>query len=1150
MAKCGIKFINIGGKRVGHQSVVNALESASGIKDVNKAVAKSYESIPKTISFKDWDTWFRKAYETPRERDLTDGDIDGYGLDREKATKLKNLVNLVDYSYKKDGRTIYKVDNETLNTFNAVKRNLIARGEGLSNEQIDAIVQGLEETVKVGETRRRAAKLRKQAKINVRKKLGASVDLIGPLDKLLGVQPKDIPVDKLDAYLNVLEEVGARKAVLSLRDKASIINDVNDVLKDIVVVKDKVKKESKEIDPAEKNILIQQAETKINGLNVKNLPLREERDIAREIKDITTKELEQLSNNQLENLSKGVDNINNGISPSSSVVDILIDLQANKSKETLIKFTKTLPKYGDFNSIVSRAYGKIASFINPSKGNSIAHAIRTNPARTMDDIFGKSGSELYNTLHGHLGPNYATYQSDFDAAVRRIDASGDKIRRAAKQNPNKIVESQFKVMRYLLQQEYESNEGSPGVAPASEWFDKTINAAKKNKVKIYNRKTIEIMEGLQDKFKNKEISLKDLSKAERESVKAIKELNADIQNKALVAGGVIRGNLGRVYSDYIHHSALLEEDQEIDLVQQQRNKFMGTKAGPLLDRSSRVGAINLNPFSSTLKAANEVLLDYHMTRPVREVQRAINKAKDEILGNKEYTSTQEDGIIALSQLVDDILDTVFVSSVKDRNWVLRAGDALVKYGYWATLGRLDRVGQESLSNAAIVGIAYTGEMTRGVPTWGGYATSSRGELFLKAINSNQTRKFYGKGSLQGKLADPDRFIDPGKIKNVDAQKYWVLRDMDAAYKNVVENKVVKGARGAVTFVAEGSISFSDKSFGRVLQLQAFTDKFKELTGIEITPKNVHLIESKDEDFFAKYKNEITEARKYADDITSRSFSSVNPFDAIQKNVRKRGEMMNVWRTLNSFLSKFLITEFRLTMYGINAAFGNGDISRVQGARLAAGAFARMLTYNLATIEVMGGIFRSIAEKLFGWEFGDEEDEDYKLTSTLIYRNILSVITTLVLRRNFGALESAIPTLLVEDFNEKHLEDLRDGEEYNSYDHSLMFGVWDKRDFENPNEGLDRPVIEALGPHKKWAKTLNDAYKDYKKMEAAKRPLTKQKYRERLNKRYFEAFGNAGAIPLYNDMNRTWNDHLYNKWYKNAPSGRKTRKRQKRKRTRN
>ena len=58
MATCGVNFIPIGDKRLPSQVIVKALESVKNEQNIDRAVAKSYESLPKGTSFEAWNKWF------------------------------------------------------------------------------------------------------------------------------------------------------------------------------------------------------------------------------------------------------------------------------------------------------------------------------------------------------------------------------------------------------------------------------------------------------------------------------------------------------------------------------------------------------------------------------------------------------------------------------------------------------------------------------------------------------------------------------------------------------------------------------------------------------------------------------------------------------------------------------------------------------------------------------------------------------------------------------------------------------------------------------------------------------------------------------------------------------------------------------------
>ena len=79
----------------------------------------------------------------------------------------------------------------------------------------------------------RARKLLKTAKENVRTKIGVSEGLTTLMNKLFNINPNIIPDDVLESYLELVDMMGKRQAVLTLKEAAELTKDVEKVLDSI-----------------------------------------------------------------------------------------------------------------------------------------------------------------------------------------------------------------------------------------------------------------------------------------------------------------------------------------------------------------------------------------------------------------------------------------------------------------------------------------------------------------------------------------------------------------------------------------------------------------------------------------------------------------------------------------------------------------------------------------------------------------------------------------------------------------------------------------------------------------------------------------------------------------------------------------------------
>ena len=94
----------------------------------------------------------------------------------------------------------------------------------------------------------------------------------------------------------------------------------------------------------------------------------------------------------------------------------------------------------------------------------------------------------------------------------------------------------------------------------------------------------------------------------------------------------------------------------------------------------------------------------------------------------------------------------------------------------------------------------------------------------------------------------------------------------------------------------------------------------------------------------------------------------------------------------------------------------------------------MALYMPLVTAARNGFKNALSSALGGEEEKDQED-DY---GDMFIRSGLGSLISLVLGRNMGNIGRIPISLVVEGINEKYLEGLRNGKDYNTYKHSLMY----------------------------------------------------------------------------------------------------------------
>ena len=345
-----------------------------------------------------------------------------------------------------------------------------------------------------------ARKKVKQAKKNIRTKLGIATDLIGPLERLFNINPTLIPDSVFNKYLSLVEMFGERAAVLTLEEKQSTLKDVQDVLDKMYeeqsqaeemaliladsnnkvynedgtlnyaetiksMLKDgEIQEESAAIMRKYKKDILPQVDTEAKTdeelqqekdeiieqfdnitMDRSNLPSKDERSLARRLnKLIDTVALEELNVTQLKNLLKVVDNINNGYLPhyAQLLVEQMDSINSSDTLANAIKKGKPLP--------FSKIYAKLKSLI--TKKDSYLEMVRRNPLYNIDQVFGSfKGKEIFDSLFSKVAEGMTAFNTEYNKVQKRIEKAQTDVKKSFKLDPKKVLESSFKQMAYMIQ---------------------------------------------------------------------------------------------------------------------------------------------------------------------------------------------------------------------------------------------------------------------------------------------------------------------------------------------------------------------------------------------------------------------------------------------------------------------------------------------------------------------------------------------------------------------------------------------------------------------------------------------------------------------------------------------------------------------------
>ncbi|QDP57429.1 MAG: hypothetical protein Unbinned2299contig1000_30 [Prokaryotic dsDNA virus sp.] len=988
---------------------------------------------------------------------------------------------------------------------------------------VDAVYKKAELADKINKSKRKV----KQAKKNLKTKIGASPDLQPVLEELFAIDPSLIPLDKFDSYFEILESFGQRKKVLNLPQAGEVMETSSDIINSVDT---EVNEEVKESLPSKLN---EEIEADLDGyinniisnkVSLANTYNERGRKLGKYLNDLSREDLLGLIKEKkdgtkdysnLENLKLIKENIANGYIPKFAM-DLKILVESNKSSKAIDNVVSKVKETSILTGF-SRLYGKIKGLITGK--SKMTESLRGTPTFYIDDLLGNFNSKtIWNNTLGKLGKLYSEFQTDLAKNVSSKIEAADSLLYKTKvptiqRMTNAVQKSKYKIMAYRLQREFDSNPGSKQVAPAIEFINETINSVKREEASSkLNKQDIKILEEIKKEFSvNGEISLDKINKSftpnEKKALKLLDEVNEYLESKAIFTSSVLRGDKIKPINNYVHHSVIMK-NQSTDM-SEKTDKMVkpSTKAGTLRERTPGAKAINFDPISSTLSGATETLLDYHMTEGVKTVNASIAKAKDKIFENKNSSEISQESINALQNLVEEVLSKTFADSFVQYD----AGSALIKkmqkLGYQAALASIPRAGAELGSNMVYALTVNPQGFTKGVKDYGSFSMGNEGISAMENLGSAETMKLYDTKNMTGKMADSNVLYE-GAPKASRSLTPVVERA-----KYLSQFTGVKQVGNLATGVADKLISTPDKMISRPLWFGNFADSFKKETGIKLTTKDFQEIADGSSKYLGdKYKSAVEKSTNFADEQTVKMASSTNPFNIIPKNVISTNESVykQFYKIANSYMSRFSQYEYAAARNAIVSMFKSGKMSKLQATSALIGITTRMASYV-----VLYSVLNSAFDSLFGIK-DDNDEEDVK---SLIARQLVGAPLSLLTGRGLGNLPKIPINYLLEMINDEYLEDLRDGKEYDPYKHSIVFSQVTQEDLEKKSpEKLFLYLMS--GPLSPLLKSISRATTVITKSKTSAKPETREKYKdELLNRITIEALGNFGMIPFYKDIRR-------------------------------
>ena len=1065
---------------------------------------------------------------------------------KELASMIKDLAGKGVITANQSTVLINRVSSVNLNNERSVEKLV---------EYMDKVYQNAEYADNI----LRSNKGRKRAKKNIRSKIGSANVVFNTLNKLFSIDAKLIPQDVLDTYNDLVNQFGESRAVLNLEDVSIINEKANSILEAIdneiseipklqllfeglnkISVKGKedfsatiaqalsdgeitqqdhdlMKKYKKDIVPAVDKVEVE-AEPITFEFKENNVEDSMENEGAERLIELLKNEkaVDQLSDDLKKNIQAVIDNIDAGFFPSYA------NNIANEI-ESIIAKDNVVPRIKKGKYVFDRVTAKIKNFFS-SKRSTAEYQIRQNPLSDIDNVLGNMNrTDIYDNIFGKAAKSYANLDAQIDIIHEKIAEADALLFKQFKRNGNKVTESKFRIMAYMLEREFQSNKDSNKVFSAKDAIKAAIESQKKGETTIYSKKDIKILESILKEFEgdvNLDSVFNKFSKREQKAISIIDDVNKSIADKALYTASVIRGARPNMIENYVHHSVASSNENPVESITSKYNQFktFSTKAGTLVERTPGVKALNFDVLNSTLKGAKETLTDYHMTDTARVIFKTLNKIQADILADENSTDRQIETANALKNAFDTAMRQVF-----EMNYVNNGMNFLGKakgLGYKALLASVPRAGAEMSSNFAYVISTSPKSWTVGAK-YTEYTLDQRGRDIMINLNSEQTGKLYSK-KVTGKTADVGLFVDSegatptGAVNGLQNKANQIL-----SYLSKITIKPTEK-------IAESLISTPDRAISRPLWFGSLDTKFKEITGKKI---DMEAIRNGDKNYLKENKEALKEATRFADKEVTRAATSINVFNGVLKNKIDPNDSstLKIVKEINGFMTNFIIYEYTTARSAISALINSGQISRQKGASLLLGTTARMSLY-MVLYQSFSHLFDSVVAAIAGADIGDEEmpEED------LLARQLVGSVVSLIVGKNLGNFAKIVPNMALEVVNEKYLDRLRKGDEYDPYKHSIAFSMLSREDLkkiETGQAGVGDVLLKAFsGPYSPMVKTLTRAIKLGSKVTSEKsKDTTKQKAIEELTTRIVvEMLGNMGMMPFYKDVRRIVIKEFFNR----------------------
>ena len=805
--------------------------------------------------------------------------------------------------------------------------------------------------------------------------------------------------------------------------------------------------------------------------------------------------------------------------------------------KTLAEFDKPMSKitpkilqlsFGNVYAQAKKFFGRLPRGVT----NVVQEQLRSIPTPKIDFILGNYNSTLfYRKFFLPLVKSYQQYADKFGQKEQIIQNAEAKLLKEAKGNNNKKVINSYKIAIAQKALIHESNPDSDVTPPVLVLLNRTIQLAEDGD--ILSSLAAKELTKLRDTYlKDGGITFQNvynsLTPTQKDVFKTLQEENKKLEPFAERAARR-RGDTFQKLNDYSHRIVLEDNEKEIDILKNNANDYAdpNTKAANTLNRQPNAKpAVSFDPFLSSLRATQEVYLDYYMSPDVSKVQQLSDAfVKKYSNGNKGQIAASK----AIDKTIKELLRVTYLRSFVNTSGRTSFLTTAKRWGYRLLLGSAPRFLAELAGNSTMLLTEDPIVIKNAVGKYGKFSMKIGGDANNKFINFLTELKSGETTKLGGKLKGDSKYSDRSGILNIDSSNRGLYNPILNKMEQL--SKIPKLITYDVTaYVSDILMAGGDRFIARPLWVSKFANEFKKNVkkylneDIELSLEDLNEISNGTSKYLTnnKFKKALQEAVIESDRTTINITTSSNPFNAITKMV-KRNDAADYYRTINSFMANFTLNEYATARFAINAMFRSGELSKKQASLLMTGVLARMSSYVL----IYGLLADLLDEELFDAPADDDEDLDL-----LLYRQMIGSVMTLMFRQNLGNITSLPINLGIEELNKKYLDGLRDGKPYDSYDNSIVYSLIT---LDRLDKGLDEQIVPILsGPYVEYYKTARRAIELYNRTKTRKT----KKARDRAMKELEEIIllqvqGQLGLLPFYKDIIRAKRKKFYDENYKKS-----------------